>query len=140
MVGKTSVLAVYAVLAIMALFALPVAVSAAECGDGVCEPGEGCVSCQADCGACDGAMCFIDSNCASNICCDGVCGGSCVTYAQTEGLGDTGMFLSNPVNVVMFLGILIAIVAGAIVYAVYFRKKRAPSAVSDAVQKPAVVA
>ncbi len=123
MVGKIHVLVVLAAFAI--LFLAPMAVSAAECGDGVCERGEGCVSCQADCGACDGAVCFIDSNCASNICCNGACAASCITSARTEGSGGgTGMFFSNPVNVILLLGVLIAIVAGAIVYAIFFRKKK----------------
>lgn len=124
MVGKISVLVVFAAI-VFTLLALPMTVSAAECGDGVCETGEGCISCQADCGACDGTLCMIDSSCASNICCNGVCESSCITFAQTQGgLGNTGMFLSNPVNVILFLGILIAIVAVAIVYAVYFRKSK----------------
>ena len=122
MVEKSAVFAFSGTL-FLAFMLLPMSTSAVQCGDGMCETGEGCISCQADCGLCDGEMCITDRDCASNICCNGVCEGFCIVYSESEGLGGTGLFLSNPVNIVIFLGVLIAIVAAAIIYAVFIRKK-----------------
>jgi len=45
------------------------------CGDDVCsEPGESCLSCRADCGAClIGQACLVHGDCASGSCVDGIC-------------------------------------------------------------------
>jgi formylglycine-generating enzyme required for sulfatase activity len=43
------------------------------CGDGTCDAGENCGTCQADCGLCQGLTCTLGTDCHSGHCTDGVC-------------------------------------------------------------------
>ena len=114
------------VFALAVLISVPATASAASCGDGACEAGEDCLACPDDCGGCNGAPCASDGDCASNICCDGICESSCVVYLATRPEGISGLFLSDSGNVLLFEAALLA-AAIALILVLWKRRKSAKS-------------
>jgi len=108
--------------AFVVLVSISATAFAATCGDGKCEAEESCSTCPDDCGSCNGVACVSDDTCASNICCKGVCRDSCIVYSATREEDVTGLFLSSPINSVIFATALIIAVIAVIL--IFWRKRK----------------
>ena len=70
--------------------------SATYCGDDVCDTGETCSSCPAECGLCDGKKCSAQAECESGYCVNNYCRASSIYCG--DNVCDTGESCSSCVS------------------------------------------
>ena len=89
------------------------------CGDNICDLGEDCSSCQADCGSCF----LVESYCGDNICDSGEDSLNCPSDCEDEQKSNTGFFV-----------LLILVILAAIALAVFFLFRKVPGRKGPEVQ------